>query len=217
MKNLLKYPLNLQLFAESGEPGGGGNQEPTPSVQNPQPEDKSLNIDYEKLAETLANRTSRSEESALKGILKEQGLSKEEMDEAIKEYKQGKQNKIKEEQERINRILQENNAYKQKELMSSIKGEAKKIALNELGVREDRFDKLMALCDNKKFVDEKGVINKEAIKAEFEEQLKDLPEFKKSAKRVTISASKGVQAPGEMSDEEEYRKRKYGKSKYFKG
>lgn len=216
MNKLIK--LNLQLFSEPGEPGGGGNQDPTSPVPNPQPlDDSGLNIDYEKLAETLANRTSRSEESALKGILKEQGLSKEEMDEAIRAYKQNKENKVKEEQERINRILQENNAYKQKELMSSINGEAKKIALDELGVREDRFEKLMALCDSNKFVDEKGVINKEAIKTEFEEQLKDLPEFKKNAKRVTISVSKGVQAPGEMTDEEEYRKRKYGKSKYFKG
>ena len=205
----LKYALDIQLFADGGDPDTDPvpKNEPT-TVITPE-------IDYEKLAETLEKRTSASEVSALKGILKEQGLSKEEMDEAIKAYKTSKQNKAKEEQERIDKILKENTAYKQKELMQSITKDAQTIA-KELGVRDDRFDKLMALCDMTKFTDDKGVINKDAIKKEFEEQLKDLPEFK-SKKQIIITKGKGTDVPPAMSDEEAYRMRKYGKNKYYKG
>lgn len=200
----LKYDLDIQLFAE-GDP----DPEPKPAAITV-PE-----IDYEKLAETIEKRTSASEVSALKGILKEQGLSKEEMDEAVKAYKASKQNKAKEEQERIDKILKENTEYKQKELMQSITKDAQTIA-KELGVRDDRFDKLMALCDKSKFTTEKGVVDKEAIKKEFEEQLKDVPEFK-SKKQITITKGKGTDVPPAMTDDEAYRMRKYGKSKYFKG
>lgn len=206
---------NLQLFADPGNPTPPAD--PQPNNPAPQPTSSNLEIDYEKLADMLASRTRASEESALKGILKEQGLSKEEMNDAIKAYKASKENKVKEEQEKINKIIAENNAYKEKEFAKSLSKEAKKIAIEDLGVREDRFDKLLALCDKKKFTDDKGVINKEAMKAEIEEQLKDLPEFKKGTKRVTITAPKGPHVPGELTDEEDYRKRKYGKSKYFKG
>lgn len=200
----LKYALDIQLFAE-GDP----EPEPKPATITV-PE-----IDYEKLAETIEKRTSASEVSALKGILKEQGLSKEEMDEAIKAYKTNKQSKAKEEQERTDKILKENTEYKQKELMQSITKDAQTIA-KELGVRDDRFDKLMALCDRNKFTDDKGVVNKEAIKKEFEEQLKDVPEFK-SKKQIVITKGKGTDVPPAMTDEEAYRMRKYGKNKYFKG
>lgn len=198
----LKYALDIQLFAE-------GDPEPKPATITV-PE-----IDYEKLAETIEKRTSASEVSALKGILKEQGLSKEEMDDAIKAYKTSKQSKVKEEQERIDKIMKENTEFKQKELLSSITKEAQKIA-KELGVRDDRFDKLMALCDRSKFTDDKGVINKDSIKKEFEDQLKDLPEFK-AKKQIVITKGKGTDVPPAMTDEEAYRMQKYGKSKYFKG
>lgn len=200
--NGLKYPLDIQLFAEDLPA-----DDPAATVT---PE-----IDYDKLAETIDKRTSASEVSALKGILKEQGLSKEEMDEAVKVYKASKQSKAKEEQERIDKIIKENNSYKLKELEQSVSKEAQTIA-KELGVRDDRFGKLMALCDRSKFTDDKGVIDKEAIKKEFEEQLKDVPEFK-SKKQVVITKGKGSDVPPTMTDDEEYRRKKYGKNKYYNG
>ena len=41
----------------------------------------------------------------VKSYLKEQGLSEDEMKEALKAYKETKANKVKEEQERINKII----------------------------------------------------------------------------------------------------------------
>ncbi len=211
MKNFLKFPLNIQLFAEDPTPTPNPEQNPAPAPSAQHPE-----IDYDKLASAIESRTSRKEEGIVRSYLKEQGLSEDEMKEALKAYKETKANKAKEEQERINNIIKENNEYKKKELMVQVTSEAKTIA-KELAVREDRFDKLMALCDQKDFMDEKGVINKEAIKKEMEKQLQDLPEFK-TKKQVTFTTPQnGNQTPPQMTDEEAYRKRKYGKNKYYRG
>lgn len=211
MNNFLKFPLNIQLFADDPTPAPKPepSSAPVPSAQHPE-------IDYDKLASAIESRTSRKEEGIVKTYLREQGLSEDEMKEALKAYKETKANKAKEEQERIDKIIKENNEYKKKELMVQVTSEAKTIA-KELNVREDRFDKLMALCDQKDFMDDKGVINKEAIKKEMEKQLQDLPEFK-TKKQVTFTTPQnGNQTPPQMTDEEAYRKRKYGKNKYYRG
>lgn len=200
MKNKLKYLLDIQLF---------GEDDPTP-IPPAAPE-----IDYDKLADTIAKRTAASEESALKGILKEQGISKDDLSEAVKVYRENKVNKAKEEQERINKIIEENSNFKKQELMKNVTSEAKAIA-KELNVRDDRFEKLMALSDKSKFMDDTGKIDKVTIKAEFEEQLKDLPEFT-SKKDIKVTTVRNSKTPPEMTDDEAYRKNKYGKSRYYRG
>lgn len=214
-QDFLKYPLDIQLFADpgnSGEGGDGGNGGNTTVATDP----SQLNFDYDKLAEAIAKRNASHETAVLKGMLKEQGLTKEEVDEAVKQYKQNQVNKAKEEQKRIDDILAENKRYKEAEIAKQVNGEAANVA-KELGVREDRIETLIALCDRSKFTDDKGVINKEEMKKELETKLNTVPEFK-NKKQVTIQSVKtNAQTSHEMTDEEEYRKRKYGKNKYYKG
>lgn len=213
-QDFLKYPLNIQLFANPGNDGGDGGDGTNPTVVDTNP--SQLNFDYDKLAEAIAKRNASHETAVLKGMLKEQGLTKEEVDEAVKQYKQNQANKAKEEQKRIDDILAENQRYKEAEIAKQVNGEASKIA-KEIGVRDDRIETLIALCDRSKFTDDKGVINKEEMKKELEAKLTTVPEFK-NKKQVTIQSVKtNAQTPHEMTDEEEYRKRKYGKNKYFRG
>lgn len=213
-QDFLKYPLNIQLFANPGNDGGDGGDGANPTVINTDP--SQLNFDYDKLAEAIAKRNASHETAVLKGMLKEQGLTKEEVDEAVKQYRQNQANKAKEEQKRIDNIIAENQRYKEAEIAKQVNGEASVIA-KELGVREDRIETLIALCDRSKFTDDKGVINKEEMKKELEAKLTSVPEFK-NKKQVTIQSVKtNAQTPHEMTDEEEYRKRKYGKNKYFRG
>lgn len=213
-QDFLKYPLNIQLFANPGNDGGDGGDGTNPTVVDTNP--SQLNFDYDKLAEAIAKRNASHETAVLKGMLKEQGLTKEEVDEAVKQYKQNQANKAKEEQKRIDDILAENQRYKEAEIAKQVNGEASKIA-KEIGVRDDRIETLIALCDRSKFTDDKGVVNKEEMKKELEAKLTSVPEFK-NKKQVTIQSVKtNAQTPHEMTDEEEYRKRKYGKNKYFRG
>lgn len=212
-QDFLKYPLNIQLFAEPGIDGGDGGDGANPTVTT---DPSQLNFDYDKLAEAIAKRNASHETAVLKGMLKEQGLTKEEVDEAVKQYKQNQSNKAKEEQKRIDDILAENKRYKEAEIAKQVNDEASKIA-KEIGVRDDRIETLIALCDRSKFTDDKGVVNKEEMKKELEAKLTSVPEFK-NKKQVTIQSVKtNAQTPHEMTDEEEYRKRKYGKNKYFRG
>lgn len=213
-QDFLKYPLNIQLFANPGNDGGDGGDGTNPTVVDTNP--SQLNFDYDKLAEAIAKRNASHETAVLKGMLKEQGLTKEEVDEAVKQYKQNQANKAKEEQKRIDDILAENQRYKEAEIAKQVNGEASKIA-KEIGVRDDRIETLIALCDRSKFTDDKGVVNKEEMKKELEAKLTSVPEFK-NKKQVTIQSVKtNAQTLHEMTDEEEYRKRKYGKNKYFRG
>lgn len=213
-QDFLKYPLNIQLFANPGNDGGDGGDGTNPTVVDTNP--SQLNFDYDKLAEAIAKRNASHETAVLKGMLKEQGLTKEEVDEAVKQYKQNQANKAKEEQKRIDDILAENQRYKEAEIAKQVNDEASKIA-KEIGVRDDRIETLIALCDRSKFTDDKGVVNKEEMKKELEAKLTSVPEFK-NKKQVTIQSVKtNAQTPHEMTDEEEYRKRKYGKNKYFRG
>lgn len=205
--NKLNYGLDLQLFAE---PAPDDDSKP-----DDDPNSAGTTIDYEKLAEVIEKRTARTEELALKGILKEQGLSTEELNSAVKAYKNSKALKEKEEQQKINDILEENKKYKQAEIQRSINEKAKEIA-KEAGVREDRVASLLKLCDSKKFINNKGVIDEKGMKDEIEEQLKAVPEFK-SGRQVKISAGAGSQTPSSQTDEDEYFKKKYGKSKYYNG
>lgn len=214
-QDFLKYPLNIQLFADpsSGGDGGDGGDGAKPTVTT---DPSQLSFDYDKLAEAIAKRNASHETAVLKGMLKEQGLTKEEVDEAVKQYRQNQANKAKEEQKRIDDILAENKRYKEAEIAKQVNDEASKIA-KEIGVRDDRIETLIALCDRSKFTDDKGVVNKEEMKKELEAKLTSVPEFK-NKKQVTIQSVKtNAQTPHEMTDEEEYRKRKYGKNKYFRG
>lgn len=207
MADLLKYSLNIQLFNEGGD---GGN--PNPPIDTP----PNTEIDYEKLADVVSKREQAAGDAALKGYLKSQGLSKEECDSAIAAYKQTKVDKKKEEEENYQRIIKENEAYKKAEALKIIQDNAKAVA-KELNVRDDRFDKLFKLSDTSKFTKEDGSVDKEAIKTEFEKQLKDLPEFTQKKQIVISASSNSYVKPHEITDAEEYRKQKYGKSKYFRG
>ena len=123
---------------------------------------------------------------------------------------------IHQEEENYQRIIKENEAYKKAEALKIIQDNAKAVA-KELNVRDDRFDKLFKLSDTSKFTKEDGSVDKEAIKTEFEKQLKDLPEFTQKKQIVISAGSNSHVKPHEITDAEEYRKQKYGKSKYFRG
>ena len=51
----------------------------------------SSSVDYEKIADILDKRGTQAQYTALKGYLKEQGVSSDEMDKAIKDYKAKKE------------------------------------------------------------------------------------------------------------------------------
>lgn len=109
-----RFPMNLQLFAEGGSSGsstggqsgaagsqgngtggqgagmqgtGGGSQGGSGSQGQLGTGDMGVQFDYEKLAGLIAGKTSVTEDTVLKSYFKQQGLSQEEMNQAIQAFK----------------------------------------------------------------------------------------------------------------------------------
>lgn len=80
MKKEKTYKLDIQYFAEGGQ-GGTGAQVTQPN---------NTEIDYGKIEEIVNKRQQSTAESVLKGYLKEQGLTGDELNQAVNAYKNKK-------------------------------------------------------------------------------------------------------------------------------
>ena len=171
MKEVLKYPLQIQYFADDGAQNtgdGNDNNGASPSAQGTNP---SVSIDYDKIADVLDKRGTQAQYAALKGYLKEQGVSADEMDKAIKDYKDKKEADKQAQAE----ILDEN-----KRLKAQIQNATIDAKINELavGVSAEKLPFLSKLVDREGLVKQDGSIDDEKVKTAIEEVLKAFPDFK---------------------------------------
>lgn len=179
-----KLPMNLQTFAEggagdSGAAGGTGSEGETPpagSQQTPQ-------FDYDKLASLIAGKQTVTEESVLKGYFKQQGLSKEQMDQAIASFKQqqaantpdvaGLQNQITETQ---NQLTAAQVATQQAQVET-----AATIMAVTLGIDAKTIPYVLKMADFSQVVGQDGKINEETLKNAVNKVLEDIPALKPQA------------------------------------
>lgn len=183
MKNIqAKMPLNLQLFAESGdsETAQSKGVEQKPSQGSTQ----SSSIDYDKIQAMVDSRNQRTEESVLKSYFQSQGMSADEMNEAIKTYKNQKEENNKKRAEdtiALQTQLQEANA---KTLKAQINSEAF-IQAVELGVSTKTIPYLTKLADFTGVSNEKGEIDKEKVKEALNKVLTDIPGLKPGKEEIS--------------------------------
>ena len=192
MKEVLKYPLHIQFFADDGaQPNtgdGNDNNGASPSAQGANP---SVSIDYDKIADVLDKRGSQAQYAALKGYLTEQGVSADEMDKAIKEFKDKKEaDKQSKEKEQAD-MLAENQRLKLQ--IQNIKIDKKISELAE-GVSAEKLPFLIKVIDKKDMIKQDGSIDDEKVKSAIEEVLKAFPEFKS-----TQQSNSGFQQIGAKS------------------
>ena len=175
MYKRFKIPMNIQKFADPA-PGaeGGGNADPTPATgQTPQ-------FDYEKLASLIAGKQSVTEESVLKGYFKQQGLSKEQMDQAIAAFKQqqaanqpdiaGMQNQITEGQAQVA-------AAQKAAVRAQVQAAATMVAVS-LGIGAQSIPYVLKMADFKDAVGQDGKINDEVLTNAINKVLEDVPQLK---------------------------------------
>lgn len=104
--------LNLQLFAEDPLPANSPSNPPEPANNPPvAPE-----IDYDKLASIVQGKQSATEDSVLRGYFKQQGLSKEDADRAIADFKE--KQKANDPSNKVKELENELNQYRQNELLA---------------------------------------------------------------------------------------------------
>lgn len=173
MKNLLlKFPLHLQLFAEPGDGGGAGSE---PAGQ--QNTDQQLQIDYSKIEEIVNKRSSKTQDNVLKGYLKQQGLTGEELDQAVITYKQQKETAKQQAIQDQENMKLENERLKAQILNSNIDSKLSTLAAAE-GVSADKIPFLAKLIDRKGLSDDKGNVLEDKVKEAMGAVIKAFPDFK---------------------------------------
>lgn len=189
MKEVLKYPLHIQFFADDGaaQPNTGDGNDNNGASPSAQGANTNVSIDYDKIADVLDKRGSQAQYAALKGYLKEQGVSADEMDKAIKEFKDKKEaDKQSKEKEQAD-MLAENQRLKLQ--IQNIEIDKKISELAE-GVSAEKLPFLAKLIDRSKLLNDKGEINEDSVKAAIEEVVKAFPDFKAQAGTTTQGFTK---------------------------
>jgi hypothetical protein len=142
------------------------------STQNQQAQ-----IDYSKIEEIVNKRSSQSMDSALKGYLKQQGLSGDELTQAVNSYKQQKAETEQKKIQEAENMKLENEKLKAQILNTNIENKLASLAASE-GVSADKIPFLAKLINRDGLTNEKGEILDDKIKESMNEVIKAFPDFK---------------------------------------
>jgi len=198
MKTAMKYPLEIQFFAEQESPEG------KPAANESGSTAPSIDIDYDKLADTLSKRSQAASDSALKGYLQSQGLSGSELEAAITDFK-AKQKEAAEQKANLTNTLQTENTDLKNQLFAERLNSAVMIQAGGLNIAANKIPYLQKLIDTTNVTDEKGGIDNAKVKSAIEAVLKDFPELKGTTETNTgfhqIGGNSGNGNQGSIEDE----------------
>lgn len=170
-----KLPMNLQFFAEGGEGGAGGegtNQQQTQQVQTPQ-------FDYEKLASLITGKQSVTEDTVLKNYFKQQGLTEDEIKQAISSFKEQKAAN----QPDVTALQQQTTLAQQQAQQAFIERDAYLLS-GELGIDLKTMPYLLKLADLSAVVTD-GKVDQEKLKGALNKVLEDVPQLKQQTTQST--------------------------------
>lgn len=204
MKNGL-IPMNLQIFAEPGgdpAPAGTTQQQTQQQTQQTTPQ-----FDYDKLAQLIAGKQTVTEESVLKGYFKQQGLSKEQMDQAIATFKQ-QQAANQPDVEALQQQAAQAQAVAQKAQIES----AATLQAIQLGLDAKTIPYVLKMADLSQVMEEQdGKINDEAMKTALNKVLEDIPALKPQAAGTTGFVQVGASGqPGQQTTTDDALKKAFG-------
>lgn len=176
-------PINLQFFAEGGDGNGdqnaGSNNNGQAGQQGGQNNQQAAGVDYDRLQEMINTATAKKENAVIKDYFMQQGLSENELHQAIAAFKQNKEQQVSE-QQNVNANLQnELTAAKQLAEQAQVELTATKVAV-ELGINVKTLQYVLKMADFSKAKDADGKISEDNIKASLEQVLKDVPALKPS-------------------------------------
>lgn len=184
----IKMPMRLQFFAQPGAAGSGSStNEPETANQEPNNQNQSnqngTQIDYGKIQQMLDGTLATKEDTALKAYFKQQGLSQQEVEQAITTFKEqkaanqpdiaGMQNQITEAQAQL--------AASQKAVrVAQVESAATMMAVS-LGIEAKTIPYILKMADLSQVIGEDGNINKESLKTALNKVLEDVPALKPQA------------------------------------
>ena len=170
-----RLPMNLQFFAEPGEGDGAGasNTEPNPTATQ---QTQTPSFDYDKLANIIAGKQSVAEDTVLKNYFKQQGLSEEDMKQAISAFKQQKA----ESQPNVEAMQQQLTVAMQQAQQAVIEKEAYLLS-GELGIDLKTMPYLMKLADLSAVTTADGKVDQDKLKEALNKVLEAVPQLKPQA------------------------------------
>lgn len=148
------------------------NTEQPVQTENIEKENNAPEIDYNKLADIISKGKEAKEDAILKSFYQQLGMSKEEVGEAVKDYKAKQASKINEEKQNIENLRNELNSLK-----STLKNERLNNTVNsiskELGLDEKALKAVKKLCDFDTLT--KDEVDSAKIKETFVNTLREYP------------------------------------------
>ena len=171
--------LNIQRFSDDNDTGNSSNPGQSQKVEQSSQgvQNQSSNIDYDKIQGMIDSRNSKTEESVLKSYFQSQGLSEDEMKEAINTFKTQKEANKKQEIIDNDTLKNDLASEKVKNLKLEIEKEAQLQGLYLVDRKTIPY--LIKLADLTNCVNEKGEVDVEAIKTALQKVLEDVPSLKK--------------------------------------
>lgn len=192
MKNL--KAMNLQMYADPA-PAPTPAPSPTPAP-NPTPTPAPVEIDYDKLAQLISGKQAATEDSLLKGYFKQQGLSQEEMEQAIAAFKQQKAANTPDVGALQTQMTQAQAAAQQAQIQAAATLEAV-----SLGIDAKSLPYILKLADFSQAIGQDGKINNETVNNALKKVLEDVPALKPQTAGTTgfvqVGAASGNAGAGQ--------------------
>jgi ATP-dependent Clp protease ATP-binding subunit ClpA len=165
--------LNLQFFAEGGE----GNSDQNAGDNNQGQQNNQQSIDYTKIQNMIDTATAKKENAVLKSYFQQQGLSEDEINQAITAFKQNKQQQNQQQQNDNAELKAQMETAQQLAQQAQIELVATRVAMT-LGIDSKTLPYVIKMADFSKANDNEGKISEDNIKSALEQVLTDVPALK---------------------------------------
>lgn len=176
-----------QNQAQQNQQGtGDGSGQTTQQNQNPQ-QASTPAIDYGKIQQMLDGTLAAKEDTALKAYFKQQGLSQQEVEQAIAAFKQQKAANTPDVGAMQTQLTQAQEAAKQAQIQN-----AAILAAVSLGIDAKTIPYILKMADLSQAVGQDGKVNEENLKAALNKVLEDVPGLKPQAAGTTGFVQVGV-------------------------
>lgn len=176
MEQKVLMPLNIQLFAESGEENNANdNQEVDNTSKNTKAdEQKETKVsDEKKYSDKELNDISlKNEQKALAKQLKDLGIDDVEKAKSILAKAREEEEKAKSVDEKTQEALKK----AEKATLEAINAKIENALLRK-NIKEEKVTRAVRLVDKKNILDKDGSLDQSKLDAEIEELLKDFPEL----------------------------------------
>ena len=193
-----RFPMNLQLFAEpaGGSAAGSGTGAGAAGSEGQQTQTgqaSAMQIDYAKIQQMLEGTLSAKEDTVLKAYFKQQGLSQEEMMQAIAAFKQQKAAQ----QPDVN-ALQQTAAQAQALAQQAVLDKEATLAAIGLGIDAKNIPYVLKMADFSQVMGQDGKINEETLKNALNKVLEDVLALKPQAAGTTGFVQVGASGQGQQ-------------------